>query len=153
LGLCQAVAACKFFSAVAVQFNSPFVESDHFPKDYFLIPYNLPHYLGLILHHDGAEQLDLSREQLEAIKEIKKKTFPVVMQKAKNIKKMEVEFARAVVEMKGDVETRFLLVEIIAKAKTELTKMHLRCLEQVSQKLTEEQYTKLVQLAVKRDNT
>ena len=131
--------------------NSPFVKSDHFPRDYFLIPYNLPHYLGLILAHDGAQQCGLSREQLEAIKKIKMKTYPVVMQKAKDIKKMEVQLARSVVEMEGGVESRFPLVEIIAKAKTELTKIHLRCLDQVRQKLTKEQYAKLIQLAQHED--
>jgi hypothetical protein len=132
--------------------NSPFVKSDHFPRDYFLIPYNLPHFLGLIMHHGGADTLKLSTAQKEALFKQQKKILPSIMQKAKEIKKMEVEIARSLVEGKGNMDTMFPLVDNIAKAKTELTKMHLRCLDQVRMELSKEQYQKLIQIAGNQGN-
>ncbi len=44
---------------------SPFNKNENFPKDYFLIPKNLPFAIGITLHHPRSSELGLSKEQIE----------------------------------------------------------------------------------------
>ena len=53
------------------------VGKDDFPKSYFLVHQNLPYLAGLSIHHPKSSILGLSKKQIEAIKEVKRKTVPL----------------------------------------------------------------------------
>ena len=59
---------------------------ENFPKDYFLVPNNLPFLAGLSLHHPKSSSLGLSKEQIQSIKMIKKRVIPTVIKRSKDIK-------------------------------------------------------------------
>ena len=50
----------------------PFTVKDNFPKDYFLIPKNLPYLVGLSLYDPSSSKLNLTQKQIDALVEIKK---------------------------------------------------------------------------------
>ncbi len=115
-----------------------FTKHEVFPKDYFLIPKNLPFLAGLTLHHPMSSTLNLSDEQLQKIVAIKKNTVPLVLKAAKKIKALELELVDKTInetkasDMAADVDK-------IAALKAELTKMHLVCIESVRAILDEKQ--------------
>lgn len=120
---------------------------EDFPKDYFLVPNNLPFLAGLSLHHPKSSTLKLSDKQIEAIKQIKKITVPAVVKKSKKIKMLELELAQKIAVESNDAESQFKLVDHISKLRTELTKAHLKCINEVRSVLSKEQYTKLLKYA------
>ncbi|PIE45063.1 MAG: hypothetical protein CSA45_04680 [Gammaproteobacteria bacterium] len=126
-----------------------FAPHENFPKDYFLVPKNLPFLVGLSLHHPKSSELNLSKEQIEKIKAVKKVTVPTVLKSAKAIKALEWELANNIVVKKMSAESQYNLVEKIANLRTELTKKHLTCIERVRAILTDEQFAILSDYASK----
>ena len=126
---------------------SPFNKNENFPKDYFLIPKNLPFALGLVLHHPESSTLDLSREQIRLLSNMKKDKKPAIIKESKAIKKMELELLDLLEKGEGrnkDVTKEMSeLVDAIAKRKAELTKAHLQCVIDVQNVLTKEQREKV----------
>jgi hypothetical protein len=120
-----------------------FVKNEVFPKDYFLISKSLPFMIGLTLHHPKSSELNLSKKQLEKLKQIKGNTIPIVIESAKKIKKLELELSKRMLDGQSAKEN-FALVDIIAKAKAKLTKAHLQCIEDVIKVLTKEQLKTLL---------
>ncbi len=120
------------------------VGKDIFPKSYFLVHQNLPFLAGLSLHHPKSSTLGLSQEQIKALQEIKKNTVPLVIKKAQEIKKLELELAQNVAIDTSTPESQYEIVDKIAKLRTELTKAHLKCINEVRAVLSKEQYKKLV---------
>lgn len=123
--------------------TSPFNKNENFPKEYFLIPKNLPFALGLVLHHPQSSTLGLSKEQIEKLVSIKKERKPIILKEAKEIKKMELSLLELLEKGEGnqkDVSDEMSkLVDSIAKKKAELTKKHLKCVIDVQNILTKEQ--------------
>jgi len=68
--------------------TSKFNPREHFPKEYFLIPRNLPYTLGLVLHHPKSSTLGLTKEQLNKLVNLKKETKPTILKSAKEIKSL-----------------------------------------------------------------
>ena len=129
--------------------KSPYyrIKKEAFPKDYFLVSQNLPFLVGVTLFHPNSDTLKLDKKQLQAIIEIKNTTVPVSIKMAKQIKMMEQELAKAILEEKKDPQSLHPLVEKISKARTDLTKAHLSCIHKVQSILTDEQYVTLLKLA------
>lgn len=124
----------------------PFANAEDFPKDYFLIPRNLPFMVGLALHHPMSKTLDLNDEQIDKIQAIKASTVPAVIASAKKTKELELELARRVINGE-DFDALMPMVEEISGLRTALTKKHLRCIRQVHNVLTDSQYKKLLAYA------
>ena len=119
-----------------------------FPKDYFLVPKNLPYMVGLSLYHPQSSTLNLNDNQIEKIQKIKKSTVPAVLKVAKEIKKLELELAKNIAIEDKEPKSQYELVDKIAKLKADLTKAHLRCISDVKKILTKEQFEKLLQYAI-----
>ncbi len=122
-------------------------EKENFPKDYFLVPRNLPFLVGLSLYHPKSSILNLSKKQIEQIIKIKNKTVPAVIKKVKKVKKLEFQLAKNIAINSNSAKSQYELVEKIAKLRTELTKAHLQCINDVRSILTKEQYEKLLKYA------
>jgi len=126
---------------------SPFNPNENFPKDYFLIPKNLPFAIGIVLHHPNSSQLGLSKEQIAKILELKKSRKGFILKKAKEIKDLELKLLKMLEESEGKITkvTKEMsdLVDEIAKKKAELTKAHLQCIIDVQNILTKEQRAKI----------
>ncbi len=128
----------------------PFVVKENFPKDYFLIPKNLPFLIGLALYHPASSNLELTKEQIDALVKYKNNATPKLAEKALKIKKLELEITNGI-SLKHDnikADTFFDKVDEIAKLRAELTKAHLVCIEKVKQILTAEQYEELLDYGV-----
>jgi hypothetical protein len=126
---------------------SPFNKNENFPKDYFLIPKNLPFAIGITLHHPRSSELGLSKEQIEKILELKKSKMGAIVKSAKEIKGLEFKLLSMLEAQEGKVKevTKEMndLVDEIAKKKAELTKGHLQCVVEVQNILTKEQRMKV----------
>ena len=122
--------------------SSPFNHNENFPKDYFLIPKNLPFLVGLTLHHPMSSTLGLSKEQIEKIAKIKKDTVPEVLKSAKEIKTLELKLVE-MIRNEAPVTELDTTVDKIAAMKAALTKKHLRCIKAVRAVLSKEQRKKV----------
>lgn len=126
-----------------------FAPNEVFPKDYFLIGKNLPFSVGLTLHHPESSTLELTKEQIAKIQDVKSVTMPVVIKSAKEIKAFELTLSDKMV--KGAKATEMgAEVDKIATLKAALTKAHLTCIESVRNILTEKQRKILLSYAGKK---
>ncbi len=129
--------------------KSPYyrVKKEVFPKDYFLVSQNLPFLVGTSLFNPESDKLKLTKEQLAKLVEMKKTVVPVSAKMAKSVKAMELELAKNIVDNKKSPESQYELVDKIAKAKADMTKAHLKCINSVQNLLSDEQFKTLLQLA------
>lgn len=126
-----------------------FAANEVFPKDYFLINKNLPFSVGLTLHHPESSTLELTKEQIGKIQEIKGATMPTVIKSAKEIKALELALSDKM--LKGAKATDMgVEVDKIATLKAALTKAHLKCIEAVREVLTDKQRKILLSYASKK---
>ncbi len=125
------------------------VGKDKFPKSYFLVHQNLPYLVGLSLFHPKSSTLGLSKKQISAILEIKKRTVPTVIKKAQDIKLLELKLAQNIAVDSNTPKSQYKIVEEIGKLKIELTKAHLKCISEVRAILTKKQYEILLSYATK----
>jgi len=119
--------------------SSPYNAHEHFPKEYLLIPKNLPFLLNLTLHHPQSSELNLTKEQLKKLTEIKSQRKPEVLKAAKEIKELELKLVEQMLKEGKKASEVESLVDTIAKKKAEITKKHLLCIKQVRDILTLEQ--------------
>jgi hypothetical protein len=126
---------------------SPFNKNENFPKEYFLIPKNLPFALGLVLHHPKSSTLGLSKEQIATLVQMKKDKKPAIVKSAKAIKDLEMKLLGLLESNEGNQtkvsDEMSKLVDEIATKKAELTKAHLQCVIDVQNVLTKEQREKV----------
>lgn len=127
--------------------TSKFNQNEDFPKEYFLIPKNLPFALGLVLHHPQSSSIGLSKEQIDKLIQLKKEAKSSILKKAKEIKVLELSLVKSL-ETKEENRTKVTqkmnkLVDTIATKKAELTKAHLQCIIDVQNILTKEQRKKV----------
>jgi len=126
---------------------SPFNRNENFPKEYFLIPKNLPFALGLVLHHPQSSTLGLTKEQIATLVQIKKDKKPAIIKSAKAIKDLEMKLLNLLESNEGNQtkvsDEMSKLVDEIASKKAELTKAHLQCVIDVQNVLTKEQREKV----------
>ena len=128
--------------------SSPFNHNEVFPKDYFLIPKNLPYLVGLTLHHPISSTLGLTKEQIEKIVKIKKDTVPKVLKSATEIKAMELKIIE-MIRNGTPIKELDATVDKIATMQAALTKKHLRCIKAVRKILSKEQRKKVFAYASK----
>ena len=121
-------------------------QKEAFPKDYFLVSQNLPYLVGAALFHPQSDTLNLSKEQLAKLVEMKKTIVPVSAKLAKEVKTMELELAKAIVVEKKDPKSLHKLVDKIATTKSNMTKAHLDCIHTVQGLLSAEQFDTLIKL-------
>lgn len=126
-----------------------FAPHEVFPKDYFLISKNLPFLVSLTLHHPESSTLELTKEQIDKIQEIKGATVPVVIKSAKKIKALELALSDKMIKgaKASDMGKE---VDKIAALKAALTKAHLKCIQSVIEVLTKKQREMLLSYAGKR---
>ena len=126
---------------------SPFNKNENFPKEYFLIPKNLPYALGLVLHHPQSSTLGLSKEQIATLVKMKKDKKPAIVKGAKIVKDLEIKLLNLLESNEGNQtkvsDKMSKLVDEIAGKKAELTKAHLQCVIDVQNTLTKEQREKV----------
>jgi Spy/CpxP family protein refolding chaperone len=126
---------------------SPFNKHENFPKEYFLIPKNLPFALGLVLHHPQSSTLGLTKEQIATLAQMKKDKTPAIVKSAKTIKGLELKLLGLLESNEGNQtkvsDEMSKLVDDIASKKAELTKAHLQCVIEVQNVLTKEQREKV----------
>jgi len=125
-------------------------KKEAFPKDYFLVSQNLPFLVGIALFHPESDRLKLNEKQLEAIVALKNTTVPAAMKAAKKIKTQELALAEAVLEKGEDPAKLYAMVDTVASERAALTKAHLRCIAEMRQILSPEQFATLLQLASKK---
>jgi len=132
--------------------KSPFYRAakESFPKDYFLVSQNLPFLVGASLYKPNSDTLKLDEKQLELIIKLRDKTVPAAANAAKEIKAMETELAKSVLQDKKALKDLGILVDKIAQARTALTKAHLACIHDVQQILSPDQYTQLLKVAASK---
>ena len=126
---------------------SPFNKNENFPKEYFLIPKNLPYAIGLVLHHPQSSTLNLSKEQITTLVKMKQDKKPAIVKTAKVVKDLEIKLL-GLLEVNEGNQTKVSdemskLVDEIAGKKAELTKAHLQCVIDVQNVLTKEQREKV----------
>ncbi len=128
----------------------PFTTKENFPKDYFLMPKNLPYLVGMTLYDNSSANLKLSKEQINAILKIKENLMSKAVDKALVIKKLELEMMQQIsFKHKGPKAADFYpKVDEIAKLRAELTKIHLDCIEKVKAVLTPEQFEEMLDYGV-----
>ncbi len=128
--------------------KGPYAAYDRWPKDYFLIPQNLPFMVGLSLYKPGHETIGYSEQQKAQIHKIRSATVPAVLKIAKEIKAMELDLANKLVMEKVPPKDLYHMVDEIAALRAKLTKAHLDCIYAVQQVITDDaQYARLVKLA------
>ncbi len=127
--------------------TSQFNKNENFPKEYFLIPKNLPFALGLVLHHPQSSTLGLSKEQIAKLVAMKKEKKPTILKEAKAIKALELSLVKMLETNEGNQtkvsDEMSKLVDEIAQKKAGLTKAHLQCIIDVQNVLTKEQREKV----------
>lgn len=128
----------------------PFNSKESFPKDYFLMPKNLPFLVGLSLYDPNSSNLELTQEQIDRLVKFRKNAFPKLVQKAKKIKTLEMEIVSEIALKYESKEATLLFpkVDEIAKLRVEMTKAHLKCIQKVKSILTKEQYEELLDYGV-----
>ena len=128
----------------------PFTTKENFPKDYFLMPKNLPYLVGMTLYDSSSANLKLSKEQISAILKIKEELMSKAIDKALVIKKLELDMMQQIsFKHKGPKAADFYpKVDEIAKLRAELTKIHLDCIEKVKAVLTPEQFEEMLDYGV-----
>jgi len=132
--------------------KSPYYRAskEAFPKDYFMVNQNLPFLVGVSLFHPNSDQLKLTKEQLDKLVQMKNTTVPAAAKVAKQIKTMELELAKAMIEENKEPKTQYALVEKISKLRTDLTKAHLDCIYNIQKVLSPEQFKTLITLATQK---
>jgi cytochrome c551/c552 len=132
--------------------KSPYYRAskEAFPKDYFMVNQNLPFLVGVSLFHPNSDQLKLSKEQLDKLVKMKNTTVPAAAKIAKEIKGMELQLAKAMIEENKEPKTQYELVEKISKLRTDLTKAHLDCIYNIQKVLSPEQFKTLITLATQK---
>jgi Spy/CpxP family protein refolding chaperone len=120
---------------------------ENFPKDYFLVSKNLPFLAGLTLGHPKSSSLGLSKEQIAKIQKIASVTVPKVVKASKDIKMLELTLADNIAIKSNTAKSQYEIVDAISKLRTDLTKAHLKCINEVRAVLTKEQYKKLLKYA------
>ena len=127
--------------------SSKFNKHELFPKEYFLIPKNLPYALGLVLHHPQSSTLGLSKEKIEKLVKMKQEKKPLILKAAKEIKALELSLVKMLESNEANrtkvTKEMSHLVDQIAKKKATLTKAHLQCIIDVQNELTKEQREKV----------
>ncbi len=127
-----------------------FTTKENFPKDYFLIPKNLPYLVGMTLYDPSSSTLNLSQEQINAIVQIKKELMVNATEKALKVKKLELEVVEKIGLKYKDIkaEDLYTTIDEIAKLKAELTKSHLVCIERVKAILTKKQFEDMLDYGI-----
>ncbi len=126
-----------------------FAKHEMFPKDYFLIPKNLPFLAGLTLHHPMSSTLELTKEQIDKIQVIKGNTMPIVIKDALAIKALELEL-REMIKNGAKASELDVAVDKIGALKIALTKKHLACIKSIREILIPEQRKKVAAYAGKK---
>ncbi|MDA7816606.1 hypothetical protein N9A28_00260 [Sulfurimonas sp.] len=128
----------------------PFTSKENMPKDYFLIPKNLPFLVGLSLYNPSSSNLELTQVQIDNLVTFRNGNFPRLVKMAKKIKTLEMQLVDEIglKYNSKDAALLFPIVDEIAKLRTEMTKAHLKCIQKVKSILTEAQYEELLDYGV-----
>lgn len=105
----------------------------------FLINHEgLPHITKLLIQHWDKAALGLNKEQKEKLLAVRTKTLDAVKKIKKQLKPLEDAIAEAMIDRENPSSVEKQL-EQIASLKTEATKVHLKCIIDTTEILSEEQ--------------
>ncbi len=127
----------KFKSMIAqMQANDRYNALKNAP---FLIHHDgLPHITKLLIHNWDKAALGLSKEQKERLLQVRKETMGAVKKIKQQLKPLEDEVAEAMLDDEDPSSVEKQLQQI-AKLKLEATRVHLKCIAQTREILSEEQ--------------
>ncbi len=127
--------------------DNPYLLAEHFPKDYFLIHSNLPHFMHILRANQNSETIALTDKQKQALDPVQGNVAAVVMPVSTEIRKLELEIMRAVVdEKKGAAELQKKIDQVAIK-RSQLTAAQINCMNEVQKLLSKKQYAALLKLA------
>jgi Spy/CpxP family protein refolding chaperone len=103
----------------------------------------LPHFTGMLERNWDKEKLSLTNEQKEKLLAVRNETRTGVKKLKMQIEELEAEVIDAMIdrEAPGTVESK---VDEIAKLKAEVTKIHLKCISNTTNILSDEQIASLL---------
>lgn len=131
---------------------SPYIDGTQSPRRYFLIATQLPFFIESCVKHSKAIGLD--KDTLKEIRGLMAKTKPQVVDNATIVKKMELEFISKMVDEKCSADEVDDLLIKIADQQLYMQRIHAKCINEVQDVLSDEQYSKLIEilkLGVKND--
>ena len=104
----------------------------------------------MTLYDSSSSNLELSKEQIDAILKIKKELMASAIEKALKVKKLELEVVEKIALKHQGVKVKDLYATIdeIAKLKAELTKNHLDCIEKIKAILTPKQFEEMLDYGI-----
>ena len=108
--------------------NSPFLVNHE----------GLPHMTKLLVQNWDKEKLGLSKEQKEKLLVVRKETLLAVKSIKQKLKPLEDEVAEAMID-REEAKTVYKNLDEIAKLKLEASKVHLKCIAETTNILSEEQ--------------
>jgi len=110
---------------------------------FLIVQEGLPHLTNILVHEWDKAKLGLSDEQKKRLLVIRKETIGAVKKLKPQIKELETEIIEIVVDKEGLKELDGKL-ETLAKLKTKATKVHIKCIVDTTNILTEEQVAYLL---------
>ncbi len=123
---------------------SPYVDGTESPRRYFLIATQLPFFIETCVKH--SDKVGLDKETLVKIRNLMSVTKPQVVDNATIVKKMELEAITKMVDEKCSAEEVDDLFVKIADQQLYMQRIHAKCINQVQEILSDEQYGKLIEI-------
>ncbi len=99
---------------------------------------DMPHMTSLVKKNWNNKDLNLSGEQKKLLLEVRQRTMKSVMDLSPRIKKLENEI-KIITMRDEDKKNIFMMVDQLAKLKSEATKTHIQCITDTMNILNEEQ--------------
>lgn len=118
------------------------------PPQYSLIlPYNLPHLMGIVNDKEKGGQLHLGEAQRQALDRLVQDVRAVLPLKLKEAQQLENAIGRAVLD--GQTPGQLTVdLDRLQQLKRDAAEIHIGCVNRVRQVLSVEQYTQLIKLAL-----
>lgn len=123
---------------------SPYLDGTQSPRRYFLIATQLPFFIESCVKN--SEEIGLDKDTLKEIRGLMAKTKPQVVDNATIVKRMELEAISKMVDDKCDASEVDELFVKIADQQLLMQRIHAKCINEVQDVLSDEQYKKLIEI-------
>lgn len=127
--------------------GNPFCKEEKFPRDYFLIHANLPHFMKIFRMHKEDKALNLSKEQIQKLSAVQDDVVANAIPWANSIKAKELEVMQLSVYEGKNAEDLKNLLEDIAALRVKMSQKHVDCIHAFYTTLSREQYELLLEMA------
>lgn len=127
--------------------KNPFCKEETFPKDYFLIHSNLPHFMKIFRMYKDDKTLNFTKEQIRTLSAVQDDVVATAVPLAHDIRAKELEVVNlCVFEGKNSRDLKALLEEI-AQLRVKMSQKHVDCINSFYKTLSKEQYEALLNIA------